>query len=185
MKLIASNISNLTDARFFAAYVPEVLVLPWASGAPLANVLQWLDEVRPWIEGPDWAIRLNEKNTPEDILLATKAQIKMIVLEGDNQNLGLLDFEFIPEISSHLNDWVPGRQVSKVILTDVSQLQGRDHLNPTIDVYLTIRAISDWHMFKSLDTKIDGIVLEGSQEEKVGIKSFDEIHDLLEHFDLT
>ncbi|MBK8502404.1 MAG: hypothetical protein IPL46_09420 [Saprospiraceae bacterium] len=185
MKLIATNIGNLTDARFFAAYAPEVLILPWASGPALANAVQWLEEVKPWIEGPEWAIRLNDKNTLEDVLLAGKAEIKILVLEGNYLNQVLMDFECIPEICNQSKEWVPDQQVRRVILNDVSQLERMDHLSPTIDVYLTIRAISDWYHLKASDTKIDGIVLQGSQEEKTGVKSFDEIHDLLELFDLT
>jgi phosphoribosylanthranilate isomerase len=186
MKLIASNIGNLTDARFFAAYAPEVLVLPWASGLALANTIQWLEQVKPWIEGPDWAIRLNQKNTAEDILLAVNAQIKVIVLDEYKPDQELPDFEYIPEISSnHLTEWMPEQQVRKVILSDISQLESVHRLDPTIDVYLTIRAISDWQKWKASSTKIDGIVLQGSQEEKVGVKSFDELYDLLEHFGLT
>jgi hypothetical protein len=185
VKLIASNISNLTDARFFAAYAPEVLILPWSSGLDLVNAIQWLEEVRPWIEGPDWAIRWSENNTSEDLLLAKNAEIKVLVLEGNNLDQAIMDFEYILEVSNQPIEWLQDHRGRGIILNVISQLDKVAVFTLTTDVYLKVRTISDWHQLEGIDHKIDGIVLQGGQEEKVGVKSFDEIHDLLERFDLS
>ena len=54
MELFARNITNLTDARYFAAYLPTWIAMDLSDDDP--SGFQRLAEIQSWVEGVCWAI---------------------------------------------------------------------------------------------------------------------------------
>ncbi|NNF21271.1 MAG: hypothetical protein HKN67_04970, partial [Saprospiraceae bacterium] len=58
-KLIAQNITNLTDARYFAAWGIEYLSFNLNSESPYYIPMEKVKEIRDWVEGPKILIESN------------------------------------------------------------------------------------------------------------------------------
>lgn len=180
MKLIATNISNLTDARFFAAYMPDLLFLPFAKKRELEELLLWFDQVKSWIEGPLWGIELQETLEFDDLIKIKERGISSIIYSGDFDGLeALSEFSVYysnpdDKLAIESLDFVTG-----VILSDPASIESKvGQLQK--DIFVEISTKEEWHQLQPHAGRIQGVVLRGGDEEKVGIRSFEVLNDLLE-----
>ena len=182
MKLIATNISNLTDARFFAAYMPELLVMPEVHGENLSEMMTWFDQVRPWIEGPSWAIAISENTTPGDLQIIADHGIDTVVYEGTVQGF-LRPSEmkiYLKGSIQDVNEWQTfSEPMEGLILLDY-QIGQTIPAHIPAEIYLHLSAQADHIVDAANHHKITGIAVEGGAEEKVGLKSYEQIIDLLD-----
>lgn len=182
--IYASQVTNLSDARYFAAMGADYLGIPLDGDLTLENVKELLD----WVEGPAFIGELN-------------GVVEVPNLEEIIKHLGLKKISVGPfypgEIPSNI-DYIKQEQFSNTLITEHEVLlrvegnikelneEDKNKLKDIIDsnrVWLMIQdATSDLLSILSQYNPY-GIVLLGGAEEKVGFKSFDdidEIFDLLE-----
>jgi len=145
--VIATHISNLTDARYFAARGIDFLLYDLDQ----INIDQ-IEEIQNWISGPK-ALLLFSKRT---LSLIDEAIIKLnptaiAMKEGPKDELRHI------EGHTELFDW------SK----DEVHLDGRS-----------------FHSFDQHNGSEDmGIILMGGTEEMVGVKSYDELDEILDQLE--
>lgn len=181
MRLIATNIKNLTDARFFAAYMPDLLVMPVQKNDQLEDTLQWWDQIKPWIEGPEWGLAMHEDVSDQVKDLLIKSGIQTILYEGDLTSMvNLRSFELIVKCNSMASLQQAERMpFIKSVVVDVEMVSDLQSALRT-KLYILIRSLTDWKKIQSSGLEFAGIVVEGGDEEKVGVRSDDQLFDLLE-----
>jgi hypothetical protein len=183
MKLIATNIANLTDARFFAAYLPELLVLPLLKNEDLETQLSWLEQVKPWIEGPAWAIAPTRALEELELVAILRAGITTLVHQSVETWVHKSDgFRQLLQVSSDQNliDLQEKEHIDAVIINDSGSISEKDFSAFGSPVYLTISTLQEYRRVIRSSSGITGIVLSGGDEEKVGLKSYEDLSDLLE-----
>jgi len=168
-RVIADNVLNLTDARYFAALGVDYLIFNLSKIGKDSIV-----EIVEWVEGVELLLGVDEELNPQllefilkispagfvseshGLLTAIKDQLpeKIYFLRSSNQNTEThFDLMISEEELSHLSRSYPDQKV----------------FARTTDVLLALSS-----------EDIDGIVVEGEQEEKIGFKNFDKLDELFE-----
>lgn len=184
MKVIATDIKNLTDARYFAAWGVDVMCYDIDPDSPGSLSLAEFAEIANWVEGPETGITAGGLSLP--------ATIDQTDVSVDHLIIGpYIDRSAIPaEISriyriATLSD-IPEDESQIIIaldrrFTDLPEVQIasiRAHAEAK-EVYLDgAFSVADLPLMQDLG--VTGIILKGGEEEKVGYKSFEELDDLLE-----
>ena len=198
-RIKASPISNLTDARYFAAREVEWLGFCLENGLPDFCPPQQVMAIKEWVEGPRIVGEFGLQN-PEDI----KAVVDYLDLDAVQLNQ-FADFssvrqqvsvpliqeiiiestaslpEFSPEADIYLLDFTKNN-ISWNDLSDAAALS-RQQLVDWCEEYRILLAIDIARddLIDFLDTVTPyGLNLRGGEEEKVGFKSFEELDDILD-----
>lgn len=202
-KVFASNISNLTDARYFAAWEVEWLGFQLATEHPDYLSPQTIKVIKEWVEGPKIAGIFNTETLDNiqqvaeflelDALvvpmeapvneLAEQLQRPIIVEVPIRSSQDLVDLDF------RLADL--GENVSYFLINfEENPLNWiGESFKPICDRYPILIALPPLQATQ-LATLLDelhpaGLQLKGSTEEKVGFKSFDELDELFELLEQT
>ncbi|WP_235298490.1 hypothetical protein [Portibacter marinus] len=184
-KVIASSISNLTDARYFAAWDVEAI------GFDLQEIsVMQVNAFKEWISGPVIIGQFSSIQDPESIQSV-----------ADNLDLDIIQLDHFSTL-----DWSFNRPVYKEVLIEEWQPIEADALilksgNPHFsieknealltDICATSSCYLDLNIsVESLDLiltaiKPIGIVLRGGAEEKVGFKSYDELDEIVEALEIN
>lgn len=185
MKLIAYDIANLTDARYFAAKGAHMI--------GFSGELSSIDEVnaiKDWVDVPDFFIKLHESVSAETIWeWSDRTGIENFLVSD-------LPIETV-NLFPHLN-WItfynPGQieafDLKNLIFVSYSQIDsfkqhqttfgsGLEHLEAYLDISdnLSITTIED--------ETFSGILISGSEEDEVGVKSYESIDDVLDRIEIT
>jgi len=170
-KVIAQNISNLTDARYFAAWGVDYISFNTSTASPYYLDTDKILEIKEWVEGPK-------------ILLETNAlEIEEIadgfILSNIYSSLPIVKESFFRITFEDIQKGLPnGKYISPLeagqidLLNQISS-EGLLGLDLFFDIAnLTIDQIS----------KIEnhGLVIQGGEEEKVGVKSYDDLDEIYE-----
>jgi len=202
----ANSVSNLTDARYFAAWHVEWLgfdlTYEGLKTLPLAEV----KEIKDWIEGPKIVGELDILDVSEsqqiiDFLTLEYIQVGMFtpVEHLNSLNVSSIIKEVIieptttaTELNAHLNTYFD--YVDYFLINfdknniDWRSLQTNDRLN----VIQLKQICEQYEVFISIDFNATnttellnmlnpiGISVKGGIEEKVGFKSFDELDEVFE-----
>jgi len=186
MKVIATDITNLTDARYFAAFGVDVLCYTIDEGVEGSVSPQMLKEMVDWVEGPATAIKISGLQVPEFLeSLSNDIGIEKVILSPFIETTSLPEsITEIHRICTLQEGWQDDEtlvltletSVDKLTDDQIKQIKG---LASKKTVYLdAIFQASDLDFIKTFG--IEGIILKGGEEEKVGFKSFDELDDVLE-----
>lgn len=148
--IIAGNITNLTDARYFAAQGVEFLLFD-LSQVPLADIM----EIKEWISGPQILLSLDASDIEDqlDEAIIKLAPHAITMNDGDNTPLGYLD--------GHI-------QLFKITVENNHQIISLYDMSYTTD---TDGAIDDETL---------GLYLLGGEEQKVGYKSYEDLDDIFD-----
>lgn len=156
-KVIADNILNLTDARYFAAFGVDYLVFN------LSNISQeQTKEISDWVEGVLILIEINEAVTP---------QLLDFILKTNPTGFVSLEESILTELKSQFPD-------AEYLLREESKLSTfgiapqKCFAKPNLESLNLDTVLADQNIM--------GIIVEGDVEEKVGFKNFDELDDLFE-----
>lgn len=160
IKVIADNILNLTDARYFAAFGVDYLVFNLSNISP-----EQAKEIGDWVEGVSLLLEFSEALRPQDLDFILKLNPAGFI-SSKNSVLQELKSQF-PELEILLRE---DHQISSII-SDGSSKQ-KIFVKPDLDKLNLEQIISDQN--------IDGIIVEGEAEEKVGFKNFDELDELFD-----
>ncbi len=151
-RVIAADITNLTDARYFAARGIDYLMFD-LSKISLDKIL----EIKEWVEGPAVVLLIDDTS----ISLVEEAILKLSpsVILGEN-----------PKVMGELQHYQAH--------VEVAHLQ-EDHLEIDGEIF---KKISDPQALKTLDPH-DGIILDGGDEQEIGIKDFDLLDKILDQIE--
>ena len=171
-KIIAQNITNLTDARYFAAWGVDYISFNTQQGSEFELTLDKIQEIVDWIEGPKILIESNSLEFDDiadgyilDTIYSSLPQSKESFYRTDLNEIkkGLPSGNYILTINNK-EDLITLNTLDKDLLS-------------SIFLFLDISNIQ----INDLDLISDhGIVIQGGEEEKAGVKSFDDLDELLD-----
>lgn len=176
--VIAADITNLTDARYFSSWGVDYLLFDLAHVAidEVATILDWVDGVRPLLQiNADSLGFLDEamiKIKPHAIGSSDKD-----IFEG-LLNLGLdclLFFSFIQEKDMD--------QQKMIVLSEIECIDPKTlQISPSDLAQTFIAPPSDLESLKrTIESNSNlGLILEGGDELQVGMKNYDALDPLLE-----
>jgi phosphoribosylanthranilate isomerase len=205
-KVKASSITNLTDARYFAAWEVEWLSFNFNSGEDTYISPTNMKAIKEWVDGVKIIGTFN-LHSAEEIASA----VELLELDGVEvspfipvEDIELLHRQEIPVLQEiiistaddlmQINQTLAERStfVEYFILNfDKNGMAWEDlteeHINNLMQlcqrfsILLSIQYSSADVLLQILDQiKIEGICVQGGAEEKVGFKSFDELDDTFE-----
>jgi len=170
-KVIAQNITNLTDARYFAAWGVDYLSFNTIPDSEYQISPEKISEIKEWVEGPHTLIETNALDFDE---LADG-----LILSNIYSSLPIVKDTFFRISFDDLLKGLPGgKYISKINddqIDTLAKIPKDDLLG--VDVYFDI---SDLDLSKLNKLPNFGIVIQGGEEEKVGVKSFDDLDELYE-----
>jgi phosphoribosylanthranilate isomerase len=185
MKIIATDIANLTDARYFAAWGVDGLAYNIDPSSTNSLSSTQLKEIADWVEGPSTYIKLDGLEVPA-ILSEVKSNIDIqnIIVGPFIDTSNLSDFNTVYRICTLEDGWQDNDHLILLFshkLSTISKLQKEKiaALTSKKEVFLDANfTASDLDQIKHLG--FAGIILKGGEEEKVGFKSYDELDEILE-----
>jgi phosphoribosylanthranilate isomerase len=206
-KVLASGITHLTDARYFASWEVDYLAFPLGDGVTEAISWDYLNALREWVEGPEIVAEIGrvDDGTAWTEILATH-NIKTVLLYEDTadevaetmkaagitviRQLMIDQFQTGEDvqatIAEHpttdlfilgLEDWVTYQDVAEGAILSIEAL---DQISRTHQCLLQLNLGGEDPKAIKDRHPIAGFAVRGSSEEKVGYKSFDDIDDLFE-----
>ena len=167
-KVIAQNITNLTDARYFAAWGVEYVSFNFLQDSNSRISYEAAKEIKEWLEGPDCLIESGSLEFDEfgdgyilDSMYSTMPLTKTAFfrIPFSEWEKGLAGGNYIVKIKA--SDLTELRKLKQedgiVIYLDVSDLKLDD-----------IKSIPNYW----------SLAVQGGEEEKVGVKHFDALDEL-------
>lgn len=161
------NVTNLSDARYFAAWGVDYLGFNRKKDSPYYIEEAQLMEMKEWVSGPQVLI---ESNTLE---------------YADNFDGQILDLSYaslpINKLSlfrTEINIVIAEQREGKFIVPyEVSLSQKLSEVALNTEIFVDVNDIP-LEQIKKLENV--GLVIQGGEEEKVGFKDFDELDQLFE-----
>lgn len=171
-KVIAQNITNLSDARYFAAWGVDYLSFNTIPGSDYFIEIEKAKEIKDWVEGPACLIETNA--------LEFEEVADGHILSNIYSSLPLNKETFFRVTLDEVDKGLPsGKYILNV--SSETDLDNLNKINPSktqgIELFLDITKLDLKH-FNKLGHY--GITVQGGEEEKVGLKSFDELDELYE-----
>jgi len=207
IKVKANSITNLTDARYFAArevtwmgFCLDPASENYVAPQKVSAICEWLDSVKlvgefPLVDAVEMletaeqlnlhAIQVHRFTEADDLneLQRRIPVIQEVVLAADEDLLAL-------------SDWMHSRAAAvEAFLLDFGKNRIGWNENPVLTEWLKT-ACKNHPVILNLDFQADalpeilntlslyGLAVQGGEEEKTGIKSFDELDSLLEFLEL-
>ena len=170
-KIIVQNITNLTDARYFAAWGVDYLSYNLDPASEYAITMETAMEISGWVEGPKTLI----ESKSIDYLDGVDGHI----LDESFSSLPLSKEAFFRTTLDRLQAGLTqGAYILKVDRDNLDAMKALTHEERLgHDLYMDITDLD----FDLLDTLPEGgLVVQGGEEEKVGVKSFDQLDALYE-----
>ena len=191
----ASRITNLTDARYFAAREVQFLGFNLEPDTPGYLDPMYMKAIREWVQGPK--ITGEFTATPletvreaalfyglDAVQIAAQSLPNIHILE-DIPTLVRLQASDAP--AQHLHTLRAAKGLYEYLILDFS---GTPDIDPAIwrDFFAEFPVLLDAAAFPDADTlgryihllQPAGIALSGGEEEQVGVKSFDEMEEILD-----
>ena len=151
-KIIAANITNLTDARYFAAWEVDFLLFDLD-----VISLQQVDEIREWVSGPELLLLISETSIP----LVEEAVIKLTPWAiGLKRSAVESQIEFLR---------------GHVRFFEFQSSDGRSRLEMDDEIFTLCEDLNEVK-----NTTPGNIIIQGSEEEMTGVKSFQDVDTLFE-----
>lgn len=184
-KIIAADLQNLTDARYFAAWLVDYMSFNLSD--PTLD-LPKIKEIMDWVEGPIFSAQYTGLENRSDIeaklealsidhlilgpyakeeLINSDWQVTKTILLDEDLGEVIADRTYIVQSSKAFGD-IPQEKKSKL-----SELCNSHNIYLDCDFKPT-------EIQEILNLGITGLVLRGGEEEKVGVKSYDDLDEILE-----
>lgn len=205
-KVKASQVTNLTDGRYFAAWEVEWVGFNFELGTGTYVDIQKMKDIREWLEGPKFvgefglatvetiretatflALDVVQLNHFTDVETAKALSgiplIKEVLVLKDSDNTNLLEAlnAFGTHVDSFLIDFtkagISWSEIKEGVYLDFEDLKTAcANFKVILSVDLTLENLSE--VRETL--KPYGLNVTGGEEEKVGYKSFDDIDEIIE-----
>lgn len=170
-KILVQNITNLTDARYFAAWGVDYLSFNMIPDSEYFLPWEKISEIIEWVEGPQALIEANALEFLEGV--------DGHILSSMYSSLPLNKEAFFRIPLAEVIKGLPaGNYIVKIISEeDLDVLAQVENHAPGCNIFLDI---CDFDIKKLDKLPENGIVIQGGEEEKVGVKSFDELDIIYE-----
>ncbi|MBP6237706.1 MAG: hypothetical protein KA270_06320 [Saprospiraceae bacterium] len=188
-KVKISKVNNLTDARYFAAMGVDYLGFCCNTGTEMYCAPSKIKEITEWVTGPQFVLEFDGWQQEADIqgllstgighavhfgAFATYAAsfevpvFKDFILENiDESDFAGVDF---PVIRSEKNY----HQLTDTEKSKINDLAAQKSI--FLDILFEAKDLGE--VLKNLS--VYGLILRGGDEEKIGVKSFEELDDIFE-----
>lgn len=167
-KIIAQNITNLADARYFAAWGVEYISFNSIPESAYYINDDNIKEIKDWVEGPQCLIEANALEF-EDLADG-------FILSNIYSSLPIVKDTFFRIAFDDIIKGLPdGKYISKINTAQLDTLAKIDTQN--LHLFFDI---SELELNDILQLQDFGLVVQGGEEEKVGLKSYDELDKLYE-----
>ena len=198
MKLIVLDINNLTDARYFAAWNVDYLALNVDPRTEKYVSPEYFHALQTWIEGPriilipsldqekeipaiaklytEDSFFLIEKSEPTEINQKYFQRIAIQSMSTPNEVRTVLSKSsegIILDFSSTEINW------DDLIKDKLGEFDDWKELFINFPIYIQMD-LGPNEINQMIKTGVYGICLKGGDEEKVGVKSFDELDEIFE-----
>jgi len=167
-KIIAQNITNLTDARYFAAWGVDYISFNTIGDSEYFVDDATIKEIKDWVEGPQCLLEANAlefEDLADGFILSNIYSSLPIVKE----TFFRISFE---DILKGLPD---GKYISPITKEQIDQLSDVDYQH--LHLYFDIAELEPSDVLRLENF---GLVVQGGEEEKVGLKSYDELDEVYE-----
>ncbi len=184
MKIIATDITNLTDARYFAAWGVHMMCYNIDPNTEGSLTVPQFKEITEWVEGPLTGIKIAGLAVPET-MSEEGLNIKNVIISPFIDKTDLpSSIENVYRICTLEEGWQDDDKLILTLSKSIDQLSEVEV--KSIKSITTNKEVFLDGIFKASDLPniesygVTGIVLKGGDEEKVGYKSFDELDEVLE-----
>ena len=164
LQIIAINITNLTDARYFSARGAQWLFYKLESIDDIPKI----KAIIPWVDGPKFGIMTN-LNWKEEELSFIIDQLQPAAL------LEEVPTEIKPEVSRFLMS-----KSSQDIINDNLIVESENLENSSEHAYLFKKIWPQKDIDQIQDINLKGLVFSGGKENKPGLKNFESIDKVLD-----
>ncbi|MBX2816075.1 MAG: hypothetical protein KTR24_08760 [Saprospiraceae bacterium] len=171
MEVIARDIHNLTDARYFAAKMVDYLVV----SKTLCSVesIPVIKELKGWVDGVDWVCEVGQ-NRDELAFILQETKIEYGLLTPDLRLDAMFPQGVFYDVDNLQN---PHEPEARLIIRDLALL-------PNLGQALVYYQIDSVNQLRGLDDKrLAGIVVSGSNELKTGLKDFDHLELIFDYLE--
>jgi phosphoribosylanthranilate isomerase len=176
-KTIAIFVSNLSDARYFAAYDVDAMAF---LVAPEGDNLGLIREMIEWIEGPK--VYLQFENWDKDLVAFAmqECQAEGVLVPYDRRPRTNVDHDlmFIHDDTSKLKEFPENKMAQHIFKISSADVPA---LSSETAAYVLPKDITHDEVASMIKEHVNcGFALVGGTEEKVGFKSFDEQDEIIE-----
>lgn len=173
MKVVAGDITNLTDARYYSAWHIEALVYVLEDDSEAS--MQKLKEIVNWVEGPKPVLGIDMLKNINLGEVLNELNIKGVMTSSEalyGTDSYILRDSF---------DLVTGTKAPQILDFQLNSAEINLLKTHSGKAFVTIEN-NDVELIKELYIQYShiGLYLKGGPEEKVGYKSYDIIDDLLD-----
>lgn len=199
-QIIASQITNLTDARYFAAWNVEWLGFTLEKGAETFISPTQVNAIKAWVAGPKVVgsfsgLDIEEIQTSIDLLSLDAIEVSRFA------DLTALDLSIPIIVNITIEAEMTTDELTKIIRShdradyfildfEKNNLEPKSNAVVSMDFLKTVCANKNIFLRMSFPTdelnswletiQPCGIQLVGGEEEKVGVKTYEELDDILE-----
>lgn len=174
-KIIATHITTLTDARYFAAWGVDYLAYITDSNRDDAVSLEALKEIDQWVEGPETLLMYEGISIDSESATFRNAGYTRSILGPYIEDDGAWKEVF--RVVTSLDDI---DTAGRYIYRPEGMVPYTADVEPGVHIYLDAHLSLESLIEASSYEYITGIVVRGSDEQKIGVKSFDELTDFFE-----
>ena len=205
-KVKASQVTNLTDGRYFAAWEVEWIGFNFELGTDTSVDIQKMKEIRDWLEGPSFVGEFGLTNAETIRETATFLELDYVQINHFTEVETAKAIKDIPIIKEILILKEEDNSTVQITMTAFNSYVKFFLLDFTksgisweeiksgkyLDFYTLKQICQDYAVILSVDLNTDnltevmetlnpyGLNLTGGEEEKVGFKSFDDIDEIIE-----
>ena len=185
-KIIASSITNLTDARYFSAWGVEAMGFDLNANSPNFIGPMQINALKDWISGPQIIGEFSGLQTKEEIdnliLTLELDAIQLGPFAPENWSFDLpiymeLNLESLPNLKEGITYILKSEKPQYSVLDNIRQLKT---LTSRYPCYLDLPLMAKDYLSAISELKPEGFILRGGEEEKVGFKSYDEVDEIME-----
>jgi phosphoribosylanthranilate isomerase len=183
-KLYITGVTNLSDARYFAAMGADYLGFVASEYVDSTVINEMID----WVEGPQFIAELDGLEWNEDLIeLIESLKINGLSYPSFWQD-GFMNGKGVAFSKINVNSAINSDTDYFILHQDKSVHQLSKQEISELQVMCNSRLIYLDLPFEAKDIdsiletfKIEGLVLRGGNEVKVGLKSFDELDEIFDH----
>ena len=183
MKLIAYDIANLTDARYFAARGAHMIGF-----STVLSTVEQVNAMKDWVDVPAFFLHL-PPNPSADLIWEWQERTsidRFLVSNLSDDVLAMFpDAQWMYFFNS--NDQAVYHELSCFFIDFNSLpfwLANKTNFGSSDDMPVYIEYNSETASKLNEIEEVAGVVIRGSQEDKLGIKSYEEIDDFLDSIEI-
>lgn len=184
--IFADQLSNLTDARYFAAMGVDYISFNLSPTQPDSVSADFVKQIGDWLSGPEIIGNFNAFEKDDYITkMIEECALKGLCLEAFGEHNFMNDFPGLPTFI-RLNKEIAGQvevgEKSKIILSFQKLEEAVAIKNEILSEHqVFLDGPIPLEMIDSaLFSNFHGIVIKGGEEEKIGYKSFDQLDEIFE-----